>query len=193
LMGEHNVSNALAVYDLSRILGIPDYVFYKTLGHFSGVGRRLEYKGTLNGALLYDDYGHHPTEIKTTLQGVREKYAQRLRRGKLWCIYQPHQYQRTKYLFSDFARAFGSADGVLLLDIYSVAGREKASLKKQVNSQMLAEAICKQKTPALYMPTYRDVAQFIKKTAHKNDVIVVMGAGDIWKIWEYLKYKEFDS
>lgn len=187
LMGGHNVSNALGAYKLARILGIPVHVFYKTLERFSGVGRRMEYKGKLGGALLYDDYGHHPTEIQTTLQGVREKYAKRLRHGKLWCVYQPHQYQRTKYLFKDFSRAFGDADGVVLLDIYSVAGREKALLKKQVSSERLAGAIIKNKTPAFYIPAQKDAAAFIKKTARKNDVIVVMGAGDIWKIWGHLK------
>ncbi|MDP2676094.1 MAG: UDP-N-acetylmuramate--L-alanine ligase [bacterium] len=187
LIGTHNVSNALGIYELGRVLGIPSHVFYKTLQGFSGVGRRLEYKGKLNGVLMYDDYGHHPTEIKTTLHGVREKYAQRLRRGKLWCVYQPHQYQRTKYLFSDFARAFMDADGVVLLDIYSVAGREKASLKKQVSSEKLADAIIKNKTPAFYIPAQKDAAWFIRKTAQKNDIVVVMGAGDIWKIWRYLK------
>ncbi|MBI4114769.1 MAG: UDP-N-acetylmuramate--L-alanine ligase [Candidatus Niyogibacteria bacterium] len=187
LCGEHNVSNALAVFMLSHILGIPDYIFWQTLKRFSGVGRRMEYKGKLNGAFVYDDYGHHPTEIQTTLTGVRQKYRKRLQRGKLWCVYQPHQYQRTKYLFRDFTKAFSSAHGVIMLDIYSVAGRETASLKKEVNSQKLARAIIKQKTPALYMPSFKDAARFLKKTVRNNDIVVVMGAGDIWKIWRYLR------
>lgn len=187
LIGQHNVSNALAVYTLAQILGIPDYVFWKTLRHFKGVGRRTEYKGKFNGALLYDDYGHHPTEIKTTLEGIRKKYEKRLKKGKLWCVFQPHQYQRTKYLFNDFAKAFRSADSVLLLDVYSVRGREKTNIKKEVNSKQLAEAIRKNKTPAWYMQTLKKCTQFLKKNAGSHDVIVIMGAGDIWKIWEYFK------
>jgi len=187
LFGRHNVSNVLGVYELSKIIGIPSQVFYAVLRRFSGVGRRMEYKGVLHGALVYDDYGHHPTEVKATLNGVRARFEKRLRKGALWCVYQPHQYQRTKYLFRDFARAFTDADCVLLVDVYSVAGREKASMKKGVGSKQLAEAVIRKKTPAIYTPVIKDAAHLLGKAVRKHDVVVVMGAGDIWKIWGYLK------
>lgn len=189
LMGEHNVSNALAVYALSKKLGIPRPVFEKTIRSFAGVGRRMEYKGKCSGALLYDDYGHHPTEIRATLSGLRQKYCARLKKGKLWCVYQPHQYQRTMYLFNEFSRAFRDADIVVMLDVYSVPGREKESIRRKVNSKKLTEAIAARGKEAFYMPSYKEASAMIKKSVRKYDIVVVMGAGDVWKIWKYFQLR----
>ena len=142
IYGKHNLSNAAAAITVARILGIADKIAVKTLNNFTGTWRRMEYKGEVNGAKIYDDYGHHPTEIKATLQGARELLAiSHKPLAKLWCVFQPHQYQRTYKLFNHFIGSFADADKVILLPIYSVAGREKESIKKKVNSEILAETI----------------------------------------------------
>lgn len=151
---------------VARVLGIPDEISIRALNNFKGTWRRMEYRGMVNGAKIYDDYGHHPTEIKATLQGAIELLSSSrvprsgawrsrgnamglLRRRsvpprndrRLWLVFQPHQYQRTHKLFNQFITAFNNADKVIILPIFSVPGREKDSIKKKVSSEMLAQEI----------------------------------------------------
>ena len=232
--GKHNLSNAAAAITAARILGIADKIAVKTLNNFTGTWRRMEFRGEVNGAKIYDDYGHHPTEIKATLEGARELLSfPTLKRGikgdlnpsqppfkkggdhKLYCVFQPHQYQRTYKLFNQFIGSFADADKVILLPIYSVAGREKNEIKKKVSSEMLAEAIkmqnakCKvQNDPAqiasqlygagnakckiiksqdvIYLDSFEKAANYLKKNLKAGDVCVIMGAGDIYKLTERL-------
>jgi len=186
--GEHNVSNALAVFKLARVLHIPDDVTYGSISNFHGSWRRFEFKGEINGAKVYDDYAHHPTEIKATLAGARAmiKKGSRLRSGygeskrKIWAVFQPHQFERTKLLFKEFARAFKGADKVILLDVYGVKGREN-KVATEVSSEKLAKAIAQYQKNVFYKPGIADAADYIKKTASSEDIIIIMGAGDIWK------------
>ncbi|OGZ34686.1 MAG: hypothetical protein A2Y98_02725, partial [Candidatus Portnoybacteria bacterium RBG_19FT_COMBO_36_7] len=122
--GIHNLMNAHAAITVARALRIPERVSLKTLNNFSGTWRRFEYMGMVRGAKIFDDYGHHPTEIRATLKGAREILTIRQKPyaiSRLWCVFQPHQYQRTWKLFEQFTGAFDEADKTILLPIYSVA------------------------------------------------------------------------
>jgi len=192
--GRHNLSNALAVYRALEFLGVNEKEILKGLGKFQGVWRRLEYKGKLNGASVYDDYGHHPTEIKATLKAARELLISKSPKApiapkpaktpRLWCVFQPHQYQRTYKLFSDFKEAFNEADEVLLLDIYSVAGREKESIKKKVSAEKLSQAISRKSVR--YAESFSRAAEILRAELKRGDVCLLMGAGDIVKLSESL-------
>ncbi|MBI4708872.1 MAG: UDP-N-acetylmuramate--L-alanine ligase [Candidatus Portnoybacteria bacterium] len=202
--GRHNLMNAYAAITAARALEIPDDISLKALNEFNGTWRRFEYRGMVNGARIYDDYAHHPTEIKATLQGAREylnslslsdsdrNYAV-VRQRQLWCVFQPHQFQRTSYLFDNFVEAFDEADVVVSIDIYSVAGREKPEIIKSVSSQKLAEAI-EQRNSALgfkdkkiiYLDSFEKAEQYLKENLKKRDMAIIMGAGDIYKLTEGL-------
>ena len=180
--GDYNVSNALAVLTVARILKIADEVVFKSLSEFKGTWRRFEVKeGSANGKAItiVSDYGHHPTEVRVTLRAVREKYPDK----KIWCVYQPHQYQRTFYLFDEFVKTFREVpiDKVIITDIYSVAGRESKEIKNKVNSEKLVKEI--NKDNVVYIP-FGGVEKFIKENIDSGDVLVIMGAGDIYNLVE---------
>lgn len=172
--GEHHVINALAAATAAYLAGIVPERIREGLLHFCGAERRMEYKGEVMGASVYDDYGHHPTEIRTTLAG-----AKKISDGKLYCLFQPHTYSRTKSLFADFAESFGDCDGVFLVDIY--AAREMNTLG--VSSELLREAIGEK---AQYCPTFRDAAGAVRETLSAGDTLVVMGAGNVYDIFPLL-------
>jgi len=200
--GQHNASNAMAALAVARILKIPQKKAVEALNEFTGTWRRMEYRGDLNGAKIYDDYGHHPTEIKATLRGAREllkihpspPLGKEGVNGTLYCVFQPHQYQRTYKLFDQFIDAFVSADRTIILPIFSVPGREKDSIKEKVNSKMLAKAIIRSKKPGIsgkqqavvYLNSFLKAKNYLKKNLKKGDVVVVMGAGDIYQLTEML-------
>jgi UDP-N-acetylmuramate--alanine ligase len=181
--GRHNVSNALAAWAMAENLGVPEKIILSALAGFRGIWRRLEYRGKNSaGMLVYDDYAHHPTEIRASLQGLREKYSNKF----LVCVFQPHQARRLKELFPDFVRSFKDVDGLILLDVYRVAGRDIMS-QKNIDSRELFFAIS-----SLNEPKYLDYvsnSKLIKKAIEKQleyagippkkAVAVMMGAGDI--------------
>jgi UDP-N-acetylmuramate--alanine ligase len=177
--GAHNRSNAGAVLAVGEVLGIKKQTAEESLQNFSGTWRRFEYKGeTEGGALIYDDYAHHPTEIAATLQAAREKFV-----GKeLVVVFQPHLYSRTKLLKQDFIEALSMADIVLLAPIY--AARELKD--ESITSEMLVEEIA-QKTTAKSFDSLEEIVERLKtKNADSNVVIITMGAGDIYKVGESL-------
>lgn len=182
--GEYNVSNALAALTVARILKIPDEVSFKSLSQYKGAWRRFEILREANklkpkSYTLISDYGHHPTEVRVTLRAAREKYFDKT----IWCVYQPHQYQRTFYLFDEFVKVFREVpiDKVIITDIYSVAGRESEEIKSKVNSEKLVKEI--NKDNIIYIP-FGDVEKFVKKNIKSGDVLVIMGAGDVYKLVE---------
>lgn len=179
--GRHNIGNANAALSVAKILGIADKVADKALSEFNGTWRRLEYKGEFNGAKIYDDYGHHPTEIKATLAGVRELLVSG---GKLWCVFQPHQYHRTYDLFEQFVGAFADADKTIILPIYSVVGRESEEIKQKVSSEKLALRLQAQgkSQDTIYAANFNEAAECLKKNLQPGDVCLIMGAGDIYKL-----------
>jgi UDP-N-acetylmuramate--alanine ligase len=176
--GKHNVYNALAVLELARVLNIPDKITLKALSQYKGAWRRFEeerIKINNSQLIVISDYGHHPTEIKATLEAAREKFKNK----KIWCIFQPHQYQRTFYLFSDFVKVFSKApaDKIIITDIYDVAGREKKNIKEKINSHILVQKI--KKPSVIYLPK-KEIASYIKKNIKDIEVLIIMGAGDIY-------------
>ena len=179
VFGLHSVYNALAAAAAASVCGISPHLIEKSLGEFTGVKRRMECKGTLNGATVYDDYGHHPVEISATLAGAREMGYRRI-----LCAYQPHTYSRTAKLFDDFVRAFDFADRVYFADIY--AAREQNTFG--VSSKALAEKIG---PAAEYCGDFSNIAAALTRDARKGDLIIVMGAGDIYKVYDLLDLQNF--
>lgn len=174
VLGEHNKSNAQLVLALSNVLGLDEDDARKGLGLFMGTWRRLEYKGTHKGGVFYDDYGHHPSEVKATLQALREKYL--TNKFKLIVIFQPHLYSRTKLLLDEFSESFSLADTVCILPIY--ASREK-------NDESISSLDLVEKTHgAIYMETFEEVYKYLDKHAHSGSVVLTLGAGDVYKIHE---------
>lgn len=165
--GEHNVYNALAAAACGILSGLKSDLIVKGLGNFKGASRRLEFKGELNGAKVYDDYAHHPTEIAATLRTVSLMGAERV-----ICIYQPHTYSRTKGLYREFVEALRLSDVTVMADIY--AARETDTLG--VSSERLAKDIGE---GALYFDSFEKIAEYINSTAKQGDIILTMGAGNI--------------
>jgi UDP-N-acetylmuramate--alanine ligase len=179
--GEHNILNAKAALVVAGALGIPTEKAVAALSDFVGTWRRFEEKGkTANGAIVYDDYGHHPSEIRATLLGAREKFPKQ----KITVVFQPHLYSRTKEHFGEFGPALGIADQIIIVPIY--AAREPADLT--ISSEILVEHIKKtmsEKADAVYfLENFDTVAEFISKNCGENDVIFTMGAGDITNLSE---------
>lgn len=172
--GEHNVYNALAAFAAAHDAGLPADGIARGLHGFVGAKRRMEFKGKLNGADVYDDYGHHPTEVSSTLSG-----AAKMGYDRLWCVYQPHTYSRTAELLEDFSRAFESADRVIFADIY--AARETNTYG--VSSEKLAQLVGER---AEYSDSFEKIAASLKERVRAGDAVIVMGAGDIYKIFSLL-------
>lgn len=177
VMGVHNIYNALASIAVADSLGVPMETIIKNLENFKGTHRRLEFKGYLNGIKIIDDYAHHPTEIKASLRALR-----RSTKNRIWCIFQPHTYTRTKMLLNSFAKAFGEADKVIIPDIY--AAREKDN--GLIHSTHLVEALVKNGVDAKYMPSFENIEKYILDNAKKGDIVVTMGAGNVNRIGEEL-------
>ena len=144
------------------------------LSEFAGTWRRFEYKGEFQSVPVYDDYAHHPTEIKATLEGVRELYPER----DITIVFEPHTFSRTSMLFDDFAKVFSYADRVLLLPIYAA----RDDNPKGISSRELAVKSLDYNKNVLYVPTYEDAIQNLKEATKSNDVIVILGAGSITKL-----------
>lgn len=177
--GAHNIENAKAALAVASILGIPVEVALKALANFSGTWRRFESRGeTSAGALVYDDYGHHPTEIKATLQAAREKFPNQ----KIVAVFQPHLYSRTKEHFAEFAGVFAEADEVLVLPIY--AAREPQDLS--ISSEMIVEDLQKVETAALFVANFDIAAEYLKKNLKKGDIVLTIGAGSVNKLADML-------
>ncbi|MBQ8591396.1 MAG: UDP-N-acetylmuramate--L-alanine ligase [Lachnospiraceae bacterium] len=175
--GEHNVSNALAVIALADLLSIPEETTMQALLTFTGTDRRFEYKGKVGGVTIIDDYAHHPTEIEATLNA-----AANYPHNRLWCVFQPHTYTRTKAFLTDFAKALSKADKIVLADIY--AAREKDTLG--ISSQTLLEEMKKLGAECYYFPSFDEIENFLLENCINDDLLITMGAGDVVKIGESL-------
>jgi UDP-N-acetylmuramate--alanine ligase len=173
--GIHNVSNGLAAIAAAMWAGVGQEFIQLALSEFTGAARRFETLGRKNGALVIDDYGHHPTEIQATLRAARERYPDR----KIWCVFQPHQTVRTRIFMKEFARSFGDAHVVLLPEIYEARGDEGG---RKVSSAELAQAISENGKAALFMPTFDEAVAFLKEKATPDCLILTMGAGNVDQI-----------
>ena len=175
--GEHNAFNALASIAAANLLGLSLDTIKAGLEDFKGAERRFEYKGSLNGVHIIDDYAHHPTEVKVTLNAIKH-YPHR----ELWCVFQPHTYTRTKALFDDFVEVLSSVDHLILTDIY--AAREKNTIG--ICSKDLEAKIAKKGTDVKHFETFLEIENYLKENCLPGDLLITMGAGNVVNIGENL-------
>jgi len=180
LPGHHQISNALVATAMANQVGISPEAIAEALSQFSGADRRMTLRDNVRGITLIDDYGHHPTEIQVTLRAVREHYPNR----RLWVVFQPHQHSRTRFLLNDFARSFGAADHLLVPDIYFV--RDSQSVRDAICSGDLVERVRANGCDAQYLPDMQQIVEHIVTHASEGDVVLTMGAGDVWKVADEL-------
>ena len=173
VVGRHNALNALAAAGTAWILGIPGEAVAAGLARFSGAGRRMEFKGKFNGADVYDDYAHHPGELAATIDAVRS-----MGYNRVVVAFQPHTYTRTKALFADFVRELRKPDQVVLAEIYAARERNTSG----ISSMDLAKEI----SGAVYCETLPQVTEYLRQNAREGDVILTVGAGDIYRAGEAL-------
>ena len=180
--GRHNVLNSLGAFAASVLMGISPETIVGALAKFSGAKRRFETKGKENGIWVVDDYAHHPTEIGATLQAAKETGAKRI-----VCVFQPHRYTRTKLLYEEFCKCFGNCDKLILTHIYS-AGEDPIP---GVSGKNLAESI-KVTTgkDVTYIDSFARLEEYLFKNCKPGDLVITMGAGDVFRIGEEL-VKEF--
>ncbi len=175
--GKHNVLNALAAVVIGHELGLSFSVIAQGLAAFDGVGRRMELKGESQGMTVIDDYGHHPTEIKATLAALRERYP----KNRLVVLFQPHRYTRTQSLAKEFAESFGQADKVFVLDIYAAGEKPIAGVSSDSILRLLKQRHADAQT--LTAPIH---AAKLRELLKAGDVVLTLGAGDVWKLGEQL-------
>ncbi len=182
--GEHNIANALAAFATCHTLGVDPAIIAEVLSSFRGTERRFDIIGTTaEGVKIIDDYAHHPTEIRATLSA-----AKKMPHERLWCLFQPHTYTRTMALFDEFADSFGDADVLIMAEIF--AAREKNIHK--ISSRELISQI-KKKDPsceAYYFDSLDKIADFVGNNAQPGDMVITMGAGDIYKVAERLMKRD---
>lgn len=176
LPGQHNIWNSLAAAALCTEIGVDPEVIARSLSSFHGIRRRFEKVEERNGITLFDDYAHHPTAVKVTLEALRKVVGSR----KIFCVFQPHQVLRTKVLMADFASSFGAADHVIIAPIF--AAREAVSEEPLEVSRELARQIHQQGVSARFLPSLDQIVTTLDDAARPGDVIVTMGAGDIDRI-----------
>lgn len=172
--GVYNQLNAAAAVAVATYLGLESETIKVALENFAGTKRRFEYKGDYNNAPIYEDYAHHPTEIKATISAARDKYPN----SKLTVVFQPHTYSRTRTLFADFVVALSQADRIIMMPIY--AAREEN--QGDVSSQQIVTELQKLDKEAIHFETPEAAALEIKETVSSDDVVIVMGAGNVTQI-----------
>ena len=188
LAGEHNIMNALAVIAVAYNLGVDITKVFGVLPDFTGIDRRLMFKDEVDGVVVLDDYAHHPTEIRASLKAIRERYEL----GRIFCIFQPHQYSRTRFLLDDFAESFKLCDVAIVPEIYFV--RDTLESKQQVNSQVLVDKLRSNGSEAVFIDSFAGICDYLKSNVIAGDLVVTMGAGDVWKVAdEYIQWLRRDS
>ena len=177
VFGEQNALDGLAAIVLGLEVGLSVEQIKKGLGKYSGSKRRSEFIGNLkSGALLYDDYAHHPKEIKETLRSFRKSFP----KHRIVCVFQPHMYSRTRILFKNFSSSFSDADELVIAEIFP-SFREIAD--KNFSSSLLTEEINRFGKKSVYSPTIDSMVKYLSSQNYdKNTVIITMGAGDVYKV-----------
>ncbi len=174
--GKHNVANALAAIALAHHAGVSPREMAELLPLYSGVSRRMTYRGNGGGVTIVDDYAHHPTEIRVTIDAVRRRYEPK----RMWVVFQPHQQSRTRHFMDDFAASFGEADEIIVPDIYGA--RETDELDRQVGAQELVSRIQRRGGRATYFASLDAITEHVAKCVTDGDMVLTMGAGDVWKV-----------
>jgi UDP-N-acetylmuramate--alanine ligase len=178
LLGRHSATNALAVVAVAHELEIPFARVAEALAEFTGIHRRFEVKGEAGGVMVIDDYGHHPAEVRATVGAIRDSWKR-----PLTVVFQPHRYSRTQDLFDDFVTAFDGADRLILTDIYA-AGEDAIA---GVSGEGLFQAIRKQgHLEVCYIAARDDVVAALRDSTKEGDIVLTLGAGDVYKIGEAL-------
>lgn len=176
--GRHNILNSLASIAIAKNAGIDMEIIKNSLIEFRGTYRRFDIKGIENDITIIDDYAHHPTEIKATLEA-----ALQFPHKRVWCLFQPHTYSRTRTLFKDFAKAFYNADKTIITDIYS-ASREKDN--GDIHSRDLVNEVNKNSNNAIYIKDFEEIADLIAREAEPGDIVFTMGAGDVFMLGQMI-------
>ena len=171
--GKHNILNALAVIAMSDYYKIDKNIIKESMAEFKGASRRMDYKGCVNNAKVFDDYGHHPTEVLATIKGIKNKKF-----NKSWVVFQPHTYSRTKAHLKEFAEALLDFDNIIVTDIY--AAREKNTF--DISSKDLVDEIIKLGKDAKHMSDFNEIVELLKKNVENNDLVLTLGAGTVTEI-----------
>jgi len=188
LPGRHNILNALTVVAMAVNAGLPAQQILQLLPDFTGIDRRLMLKEKIGEITVFDDYAHHPTEIRASLEAIRQRYQPR----RIWCVFQPHQHSRTRFLLDDFAESFKLANVTIVPEIYFV--RDSQAAKKDINSQILVERMRANGTEAVFINSFDRICDYLKDNITAGDLVVTMGAGDIWKVAdEYIQWLRQNS
>ena len=174
--GLHHVYNALAAAALLFQAGLTPEEIASAIGGFEGIYRRMTVKAQLSGVTVVDDYAHHPTEIQVTLRAAVDFFSPR----RIWCVFQPHQHSRTRFLLKDFARSFGAVDKIIVPEIYFV--RDSRREKEYICAEDLVSQIRLNGGDAVFLPTFELIIEHLKKSLAPGDLVITMGAGDIWKV-----------
>ncbi len=191
LPGGHNAMNAATACALATMLGADPQLVAASLGAFRGVDRRTQFLGEracpMGGSVrVYDDYGHHPTEIEATLKALRDFERPYERGGKLVCVFQPHQHSRTRHLMEEFANAFSSADVVIVPHIYFV--RDSQEERQKVTAADLVDRLRQRGVRAMHLYPFEAIVEQLENVCGPGDLLVVMGAGPVWQVAHgYLK------
>ena len=180
VVGIHNIYNSLSVCALANFYNLDKDSIEIGLNNFKGTNRRFQYKGTFNNMKIIDDYAHHPTEILATINATKSQNI-----NKLWCVFQPHTYTRTKALLDDFAKSLLDVDNILICDIYSA--REKDT--GEIHAKDLVNKINELGKNAIYIDSFETGKQYIEENCQKNDMLITMGAGDVYLLGEMLLNK----
>jgi UDP-N-acetylmuramate--alanine ligase len=175
--GRHNLQNALGAIAIAAEFGVTLPQALDSIFNFTGVGRRFEIKGEYKGAVIVDDYAHHPGAIRSTLAAARQAF-----KGRIICVFQPHLFSRTKYLLQDFAKSFSESDLLILADIY--AAREINS--GEISSQDLLKLTNHHHPNVQYLGDFGQIITYLSQNLEPGDLVITMGAGDIWKVGEKL-------
>jgi len=188
LPGRHNILNALIVVAMATGAGLPAQQILQLLPDFTGIDRRLMLKEKIGEITVFDDYAHHPTEIRASLEAIRERHQPR----RIWCVFQPHQHSRTRFLLDDFAESFKLANVTIVPEIYFV--RDSQAARKKINSQILVERMRANGTEAVFIDSFDRICDYLKDNITAGDLVVTMGAGDIWKVAdEYIQWLRQNS
>ena len=173
--GEHNITNALAAIGASAFLGAAPEDCVKGLHHYTGTERRFQLKGKKDGITVIDEYAHHPTEIKAALAA-----AQNVQHNTTWCVFQPHTFSRTRFLFDEFGEAFGDADEIIIADIFAARETDDGT----VSAAQLADRIAQTGKSARYVGDFAAIEAYLREHCKSGDLLMTVGAGDVYKIGE---------
>ncbi|MCA9303824.1 MAG: UDP-N-acetylmuramate--L-alanine ligase [Phycisphaerales bacterium] len=178
--GEHNAFNSAMAFALGRSVGADRGKLAASLGAFRGLDRRLQFLGERDFVRVYDDYGHHPTEIDATLRALRQSQDPAKRGGRLVCVFQPHQHSRTRFFLEEFATSFEHADIVIVPHIYFV--RDSQAEKHKVSSADLVDRLRQRGVRAMHLYPFEAIIEQLENVCRPGDLLVVMGAGPVWQV-----------